>query len=650
MEELKEEGFFSKIFDKILDYVISLKENKTHLYLWIIVLIGLILRIIAMINISWDGDSPHYMIHAINFTKSGLLTSWNQSAGLWYFLTSIMYSIFGFSYITARILTLFVSTLTIIAIFLFTKEFFKNEKAALISAMFFAFYSGSIKMTIAFMHAMVLLLLIMGMYYLLKAERTNKNRYYLIAFLYFGVSQMLKAYTVLFCPGIVLFMIGNKIIIEKKDYREVIKDKLLWKRIFLFGVIMILSFSPIAIYNYLLYKYNGHADMQFTRMFGLYNEKADRLFSWDPGYHQSFNPLKLFWKGNYANTPDIITLISYFFALAPFITILFFFSLIYSIKNIQKNPLIKKYLLYWVLVLLFPMFYLISVLTLPKQIIFFPAFFIPLISYSLFKDIRITRKKFIGLLIIFLFFCLFALSITYRVHENFYYKKPNIQLFDVGKNIQENSLVIQDPRIYGGYVLLSFFKAPIITPYEFQEIMNLNQNLSDQIWIDLYFIRKIEDKESSLELENYFNVLENQTEVVKIIYDKDLEVHYLENENISKGTMKYTLKDPVQFNLGYWKFYNPFISHPKEIPVYKIHKTQISFSKSLLDYLKTNRYFLLHPVGYNTQINHEFYYDPIYTPDKILNKFAFFIMYLGIILFFILTFNSLAELIRTNNY
>ena len=57
----------SKGFDTILDYILTFKENKTHIYLWIIIALGFFLRLIAMMNITWDGDSPHYMIHAINF-------------------------------------------------------------------------------------------------------------------------------------------------------------------------------------------------------------------------------------------------------------------------------------------------------------------------------------------------------------------------------------------------------------------------------------------------------------------------------------------------------------------------------------------------------------------------------------------------------
>ena len=116
---------FEEIIDKFLD--IFLGKDKTKLILISILFFGLILRIIAALNLGMAGDDPHFAVYAINFLSSGKLETHEAAAPLWFAVTSIFYNLFGTSQLASRLAQLIFSTSSILLIFLISKKFFESQ-------------------------------------------------------------------------------------------------------------------------------------------------------------------------------------------------------------------------------------------------------------------------------------------------------------------------------------------------------------------------------------------------------------------------------------------------------------------------------------------------------------------------------------------
>jgi hypothetical protein len=567
---------------------------------------------------------------------SGLLTTWHQSAGLWYFVTNIMYQIFGVSYISARILSLVVGTLTILAIYLLTKELFRDEKVGIIAATIFTFYSGHIKLTEAFMHTTLLFFFIMCLYYLLKAERTGLMKYYIIGFGYIAIAQLLKSYVIVFVPGLVLFLFANRSWVQKKPFT--LKDKQLWKIIGIFALIMLIAGSPILVYNYLLYKDKGIVDRQFTTVFGLQNPMADQLYSWDGGYDDKFEITRLFSNGGFENTPDLITLFGNLIALDIFITIAFFIALFYCIFCLRDNEYVRRYLMIFVWFMIPPMIYLNSMLILTKHMLYFPALFIPLIAFIFFRKWANVNMKQVYAVLVAVLLCLlffFGLSITFKIHENFFYKMDRASLYSFGMGVDKNSLIIQDPRAYPGYIMVAFPYNPVINLQDVIPVMDMNINFTDKVPYDIYFIEQVNNGVDKIPIDDYFAQLQsNNVELVATMSDKNLKPHCINKP----------------FKMGCWYYYNPLFEElvDGETPVYRVYKTKTMLSKTLTKQLLDNRYFFLHFVGYG-KVDPNFSYTIHSKFDEVLNGYAFTIMGIGIFFYFLLILNVFLEVMKNDN-
>ena len=113
---------FYLLVDKTLD--IFLSKDKTKLYVLFIFLLGFILRLINVFNAPTSVDASGHALMAYKFIESGKLATWNQSVGLWHFLTDLAYKIFGIGDFGARFVALIFGSFSIILMFLFAKEIF----------------------------------------------------------------------------------------------------------------------------------------------------------------------------------------------------------------------------------------------------------------------------------------------------------------------------------------------------------------------------------------------------------------------------------------------------------------------------------------------------------------------------------------------
>ena len=238
---MKKDSISDKVIDKIFDM------KKTTIFLISIFTMGFILRLIAAINLSVSADDMHFVTHAINFLNSGKLVTYDQSSGLWFAFTDIMYNLFGMTQLASRMAPLLFGSLTIIVMYLFTKEFF-GEKVSLISAFFLAIAPFHIKNTVAEMDVMTMFFVLLGFVLFLKAIKKSKNSLFIFSGIFIGLSIYTKVYPLLFIPSLVLYFIYHL----KSSKKQVLTKQNLQK-IFIFLAIIFIFTIPALSHNYLLY-------------------------------------------------------------------------------------------------------------------------------------------------------------------------------------------------------------------------------------------------------------------------------------------------------------------------------------------------------------------------------------------------------------
>ena len=93
MSESTKKGtnFLNKIIDKSIDFIFSEDSRK---YLLLILILGVILRFIAALNVAPIADEMVHGPHAIGIIGSNAINHQNQ-APIWFYLTDLSYKIFG---------------------------------------------------------------------------------------------------------------------------------------------------------------------------------------------------------------------------------------------------------------------------------------------------------------------------------------------------------------------------------------------------------------------------------------------------------------------------------------------------------------------------------------------------------------------------
>ena len=195
MEEESKKDFL----DKIIDFLFSINKNK--FYLILILLIGFILRLIAAINLSVSADDMHHVTHAINFYSADRLITYDQSSGLWHAFTSIIYKSLGTTQLASRMAALIFGSLSILLIYLLTKEFF-NERTAIFASFLLAVAPFHIQNTMAEMDVMAIFFVLLAMLFFIKALKTNKKYFYLLSGIFLGLAIYTKVYPLLFIPSL----------------------------------------------------------------------------------------------------------------------------------------------------------------------------------------------------------------------------------------------------------------------------------------------------------------------------------------------------------------------------------------------------------------------------------------------------------------
>ncbi len=440
--------------DKTLDFIFS-KNYIKHL-IWIFIL-AFILRTIIAVNLGPNADEMLHATHSIDIIKSGLIQVMDQDP-VWFYITDIFFRIFNVSMLSSRIFSVITGSLSAVVIYLVAVEIFNNRKLAFISSMLTAFSAYFILTSIAEMDVPMTFFVLLSFYFFVKAIKQDKNKFYYLSYLLLGIAIMVKQIAITFIPAYIIAVLWHN---YKKEQKKFFKASV--KNLFIFGIILLIIVSPILAYNYLLYKDQKIADVQFSRFLGIGKE----VYAPIAATMKNFNPHDLFFAyENNRHPPGLIESAKFFITFDLIISVLFIIG-IFTLFRKNKFWSVILFLLW-----LFPHLFLSGTSLLPYHFSYaIPIFSIFAASVLLFiseklENVIKTKHILTILLIALVIFELYTLT-----KNNVFAGKSEVaKMMDYSnKNIEDNSLVLVDSRIYRGRI------AWIFNDKHYMEITQLNQ-------------------------------------------------------------------------------------------------------------------------------------------------------------------------------
>ncbi len=601
---------------RAVDFIFNIRGAK--LYIILIFFLGFILRFIASVNLSVSADDMHFVTHAINFLSAGRLETYDQSAGLWFAFTDLMYKIFGYTQIGSRMASLIFGSLSILAIYLLSREFF-DEKTSLFAALLIAISPFHIRLTIAEMDVMAMFFVILGMFIFVRAVKSEGIKYFAISGVLFGLAVYTKVYPLLFIPSLLLFLMYKNYKTEKKIIRK--KDI---KKIFVFLGVIFIFCIPSLTHNYLLYKEKGFLDLQFTRTTGLGKNISAQYYSWDAQFNA-----KNSWRGLLfgdekhiaSGTPLLLGAIDFIRVADPiafYLGLLGLIILIFSRKEARKD-----YIVFFIASILFVLPFLASIILLPKHFVFLEILLIPFAGFFMQKaNEKITiasgrnSKKILVVIIIISALILLGFP-RMNTNTHFYGKSAVAQAIDFkNNNIPDNALIVGDGRIYSGQIHWIFQGRPYIEGADFIKILNEQENIpGDTSSVNVYYFECVKDDcgWGGIDKQQEFNAtMESLAESFK-----------------RQGKLIKTISEPDRFS----KYY--LSDGHNRINTFNIYSANINLKRAVLIYASQPKEWFLYTVGYEPIEKQYDYYPVIGFPNYIFYKIARIVMWLSLILSFI---------------
>ena len=595
MEELgkKEENKIDKSINSFVNFIFSKDERK---WLILIVFLGAILRFLMARNVSALGDEFIHGPHAIGFLHSGLIST-ILHCPLWFYLTDIAMRIFGVTMFSTRFLSLFYGTLSILVVYLISSKIF-DKRIGLISAFLLSISFYTIRYTLIEMDLSALFFLILAIYLFIISLEKNKFPY--LAAVCIGLASLIKTLSLFFVPA---FLIGFFIFNHRK---ENIKKNI--KNIVLFGIIILLFFSPILIHNYLWYKDKGKVDTYFAQYF-FPELRAD--YAGQMGYASGFL-FSDFLMGLKSLTKDFFT------ELDPIIFSLGILGILFSFSLKEKKR-------FWFFLISFNLFGFLFLLlsnhlqthytTLVPMICIFAGFFVDKLS----KNIKtMNPKKALAIILILIFIFQIYLLSSYLASTNALTKMRNYAISDMNKN----SLVVVDGRIYRGRIAWLFNDFHYIESSYFNEILTQNNNLpGEAVSTKIYFIECGVD-DSGWGAAQVKPINESTEQIVSFFSN------YTSPEKIIYGGGGY-VEDPSQ-------------------QVFKVYSLIVPLKPQIIEIADSTHRWFYYPVNYIPKEQIFDYYNVYGVMDNLIYKFAWIILISSIILAIIFPIIPFFEIIKKN--
>ncbi len=584
-----------KIVDRTLDKILSLffSKDKTKLLVLFFFIIGFILRIVAIINLPTTVDASGHALMAFNFVSSGKLATWNQSVGLWHYLTDLAYKLFGVGDFGARFIALIFGSLSIIVIFLFTKEIF-DKRAGLIASFLLAVSPFHVVETLPEMDVAMMFFVLLSMLFFVKALKQEKKLLFILSGLILGTGILIKVYSLLFIPALVLYSIYYAIK-YKTNKKTFVKNILIF-----FFTVFIFCFVPLA-YNYLLYQDKGFVDYIFTNTLGIGKEKSDIYYSWISPYKHDY--INFFFPGKQSKLPFFVYYVKSIFNSDMIIIGLGLIGLLLSFRLKNKDYLVLNIIMFFTVYLYMgSLVYLMN-----KHYLFLLIFFAPFAGLSLSKISEKVRIKSLLaiLLLLILVFQLFWISVY--TGGSFYERSSMNKLVSYKlNNIPQNSLVILDSRIFRGIGTYIFLDKHYLESNYFAQLANSQEQLSGITQpIETYFIECATD-------DCGWGTVADQPEFNKSM--EEIVDFFEQNAEVVKKIPASNKKIPLSYS-------------------YTIYKTTLNLKPASLDLADSTHTFWGNPVGYNEKIGEIFdNYETDNSLDRLIDKIAHWIFHFAVLI------------------
>ncbi len=236
------------------------KKNFFHwIILFIIILSAFFLRFHNIEEIP-SGIYPDEAVNGIDAQKakdSGdyklFYTDNNGREGLFINLQALSIKAFGSTVLALKLCSIIFGTLTVLGVFLLSKEIFRSNRAGLISAYLTTFSFWAINFSrIGFRAVMVPMLLSFSFYFLLRGFNLKKYKYFIFSGLIFGLGfHTYIAFRI--APAIILALLFFLAITQKSFIKK------FWKQLLVFAIATLLTLSPI------LYEFYSHPEYLESR-------------------------------------------------------------------------------------------------------------------------------------------------------------------------------------------------------------------------------------------------------------------------------------------------------------------------------------------------------------------------------------------------
>ena len=505
----------NQFVNKFVDLLFSKNNIK---YLIILFILAFILRGLVANNVAPNADEMLHAPHAINFINSGKLQIMDQDP-IWFFLTDLSYKIFGVNMFAARFLAVLFGSLSILALYLIVKLLY-NKTLALISSIILTFSSFHILMSLAEMDVAMTFFILLSLFFFIKSLKEKNEKYLPLSYIFLGIAILVKQIAITFVPALAIFYIYYKL----KN-----KEKISFKKILIFILIMFIISLPILTFNYLLYKDKGLVDLQFSRFLGIAKETYKPI----EATIQPFTFERLFFSSN-TQRPGFIDGISFFW---NFDKLIFILGVLGFITALLTK---KEFLLLWLLSFLFPFIFLSGTSLLEYHFIFgvpilalFAAIFIDFLSEKLSR-FKLKKNTIISILVL----TLIIFNISFVVARGVFEKSEITKMMSYSKdNIEDDSLVVADSRIYRGRIVWIFNDKHFLEANYLNELVSkLNDLPGNPKLIKTYFIECVIDDcgwgtinsqpEFNSSMENIANFFKNESNILTTITSRNNEPYF----------------------------------------------------------------------------------------------------------------------------
>ena len=466
------------ILDSIIDKLFAFDKN--FVYVVLIALFGFVLRSLVALRTKFSADEMVHGTHAIGFISSGKLQIMDESA-VWFWLTDFFMKVFGFNVFGIRFASIFFGTLAIIVVYLICKEV-SSKEVGLIAAFISAISAYQLDMMEAGMDTTMVFFVLLSLYFFILSIRKESRFYFCLIWLSAGIAVMTKPIGLLFLAPLGLCSL----------YYHFYKSKSIKIKDYIFVIILLLLiFTPVLTFNYLLYKDKGILDLQFSRFTRI---SVDTYASIAPTI-EGFSLTTLFVNNNGRNRPGFVEgFLFMHFQESIFILISALAGLFFMIKN--KN----KFIFIFIITFIVPFMFLAGTSLLPNHFVFTSYYAVIFAGYGIYNSSLFLKNKNHQKIFIYAIIILILITSYVKIDNGdsngFLGSKNELgQMIDFKESsIDENAFILADSRIYRGRIAFMFWDKHYMEGNVFLgALANMDQIPGQEVPIDIYFVECVPD-------------------------------------------------------------------------------------------------------------------------------------------------------------